>query len=111
MAASKRQTKHKLAGAKTTDSINAIVALAQGMRPDMDHMTKAQRVADIRDNRAAEKQDIRRTEAFRPEGSAPTGTPSEGAKVIDFPSPTPEEEDEDYDLPSITQIRKGPQNG
>ncbi len=80
------------------DDIGKIVAAAKQKRPE-DGRSKAERLCDIRENRAEEREEKRKEEAFRTKG----GPPAEPAKVLPFGEAGKSTEDP-YALPPISRI-------
>lgn len=80
------------------DDIGKIVAAAKQKRPE-DGRSKAERLRDIRENRAEECGEKRKEEAFRTKG----GPPAKPAKVLPFGEASKSTEDP-YALPPISRI-------
>lgn len=99
----------QLARSNLADRVEKIVESAVQQKPDTSYLSNASQTKDIRENRALEKAENRKSEAFKlGQASTDPGYQDETkAKVINFPT----QSEDDYAEPDITDIvannRKG----
>lgn len=89
----------RLAAIEMIVNTEAIVEKAREMKPQSTGQSAASRTGAIRENRAAEKELIRKTEAFRFGDAAKPVIPKNTENVVPIHS-----DDDDYSEPDITQI-------
>jgi hypothetical protein len=92
----------QLARSNLAGRVEQIVESAVQKKPDTSHLSNASQTKDIRENRALEKAENRKYEAFKlGQASTDSGNQDETkAKVINFPTPSVD----DYAEPDITDI-------